>query len=78
MRLVELRDRRDKLAPRRTALPTMPSPERIRGYFDDLVTTLESDPAGAREALAGGFSSVRLVPTANAYRLGTDDGGSLQ
>jgi hypothetical protein len=55
----------------------MPSPERIRGYFDDLVTTLKSDPAGVREALAGGFSSVRLPP-ANAYRLGTDDGGSLQ
>ncbi|HTP50066.1 MAG TPA: hypothetical protein VMK42_05160, partial [Anaeromyxobacteraceae bacterium] len=47
----------------------MPSPEQIRGYFDGLVSTLEADPAAARDVLAAAFSSVRLVPTASAYRL---------
>ena len=68
-RLGELRERRAELAPARAAAPTMPSPERIRAYFDDLVSTLESDPAGARDVLASSFSTVRLVPTASAYRL---------
>ena len=68
-RLGELRERRAGLAPTRAAAPTMPGPERIRAYFDDLVSTLESDPAGAREVLASSFSTVRLVPTASAYRL---------
>jgi hypothetical protein len=47
-RLGELRERRAERAPARAAAPTMPSPERIRAYFDDLVSTLESDPVGAR------------------------------
>ena len=67
-RLGELRERRAKVAPTRLA-PKMPSPEQIRGYFDGLVSTLETDPAAARDVLAAAFSSVRLVPTASAYRL---------
>ena len=67
-RLGELRERRAKVAPTRPA-PKMPSPEQIRGYFDGLVSTLEADPAAARDVLAAAFSSVRLVPTASAYRL---------
>jgi hypothetical protein len=68
-RLGQLRERRSKLASARAVAPTKPSPERIRGYFDDLVSTLESDPAAARDVLAASFSTVRLVPTASAYRL---------
>jgi hypothetical protein len=67
-RLGELRERRAKVAPGRAAAPPVPSPERIRAYFDDLVSTLESDPAGARDVLAASFSTVRPVPTASAYR----------
>ena len=74
-RLAELRERRAKLSPGKAQAPTMPSPERIRAHFDDLVSTLESDPAGARDVLAASFRTVRLVPTARAYRLGADDGG---
>jgi hypothetical protein len=47
----------------------VPSPEQIRGYFDGLVSTLEADQAATRDVLAAAFSSVRLVPTASAYRL---------
>ena len=65
-RLGELRERRAKLAPARAAAPTMPGLERIRAYFADLVSTLESDPAGARDGLASSFSTLRLVPTATA------------
>ena len=68
-RLGELREGRAKLAPARAAAPTMPGLERIRAYFADLVSTLESDPAGARDVLASSFSTLRLVPTATAYRL---------
>src|SRR5262249_48337752 len=46
--------------------PQLPSPEQIRGYFDGLVSTLEADPAAARDVLAAAFSSARLVPTASA------------
>jgi hypothetical protein len=67
-RVGELRERRAKVAPTRPS-PKMPSPEQIRGYFDGLVSTLEADPAAARDVLAAAFSSVRLVPTARAYRL---------
>jgi site-specific DNA recombinase len=67
-RLGELRERRGRVAPTPPA-PKVPSPEQIRGYFDGLVSTLEADPAAARGVLAAAFSSVRLVPTASAYRL---------
>ena len=68
-RLGELRERRAKVAPARAAAPPVPSPERIRSYFDDLVSTLESDPAGARDVLASSFSTIRLVPSRTTYRL---------
>ena len=61
-------ERRAKVAPTRPA-SRVPSTEQIRAYFDGLVSTLEADPAEAREVLAAAFSSVRLVPTASAYRL---------
>jgi hypothetical protein len=47
----------------------MPSEKQIRAYFDDLVSTLEAEPAGARDVLAASFRTIRLVPTATAYRL---------
>jgi hypothetical protein len=68
-RLGELRERRAMVAPRTVPAPTTPSPERIRAYFDDLVSTLGSDPAGARDVLAASLRTVRLVPTPSAYRL---------
>jgi len=76
-RLVELRERRTALAPRRTAPPTMPSPERIRRYFDGLVSTLGGPGRGEgrpRESL-----QLRPVgPHHERLPSGTDDGGSLQ
>ena len=68
-RLGALRERRAKVTPKRNSPPKLPSLERIRCYFDDLVGTLEADPSAAREVLAASFSTVRLVPTAHAYRL---------
>lgn len=64
-RLGELRERRAKATPSRTTVPKMPSLDQIR----DLVGTLEADPSAAREMLTASFSTVRLVPTAHAYRV---------
>jgi hypothetical protein len=47
----------------------MPSARQIRAYFDDLDSTLEAEPTGARDILAAAFSTIRLVPTATACRL---------
>jgi hypothetical protein len=68
-KLGELRGRRNNLGPARTATLKMPSPEQIRAYFDELASTLEAEPAAARDVLAASFSTIRLVPAGNAYRL---------
>jgi hypothetical protein len=47
----------------------MPSEKKIRRYFDDLVSTLESEPEGAHDLLAAAFGTIRLVPLAGSYRL---------
>jgi hypothetical protein len=67
--LTQLRARRANLPAAPKTAPTMPSAVQIRAYFDDLVSTLEAEPAGARDILAASFSTIRLVPTATAYRL---------
>ena len=67
--LTELRARRAKLPAAPKTAPGMPSAKQIRAYFDDLVATLKAEPAGARDILAASFSTIRLVPTATAYRL---------
>lgn len=67
--LTELHARRANLPAAPKTAPTMPSAKQIRAYFDDLVSTLEAQPAGARDILAASFSTIRLVPTATAYRL---------
>ena len=68
-KLGELRSRRAKATPAKATTPKMPSPVQIRAYFDDLPSTLEAKPAAAMDVLAASFSTIRLVPTASAYRL---------
>jgi hypothetical protein len=68
-KLAELRSRRAKVAPTEAATTKLPSLKQIRAYLDDLASTLEAEPIAARDVLAASFSSIRLVPTAAAYRL---------
>ena len=68
-KLGELRSWRAKATPAKATTPKMPSPVQIRAYFDDLPSTLEAEPAAATDVLAASFSTIRLVPTASAYRL---------
>ena len=76
-KLGELRSRRAKATPAKATTPKRPSAEQIGAYFDDLASTLEAEPAAARDVLAASFSTIRLVPT-ERLPPGDGDGRSQQ
>jgi DNA invertase Pin-like site-specific DNA recombinase len=60
----------DRVGDHRARLRAVPSPETIRGYLRDLVTTLTTAPARARDVLARHIEPLTLSPTPDGgYRL---------